>query len=50
MAKLRARGHVIVEPGEGELACGDTGPGRLADLGEIVAAVRQALEQAVRSQ
>ena len=28
---LRARGHVIVEPGEGLLACGTTGPGRLAE-------------------
>jgi phosphopantothenoylcysteine decarboxylase/phosphopantothenate--cysteine ligase len=46
VAKLRTRGHVLVGPGEGELACGDTGPGRLADLPDIVAAVRQALEQA----
>jgi phosphopantothenoylcysteine decarboxylase/phosphopantothenate--cysteine ligase len=28
---LRARGHVIVEPGEGYLACGMVGPGRLAE-------------------
>src|SRR5215475_9490898 len=28
---LRARGHRIVEPGDGFLACGMTGPGRLAD-------------------
>jgi phosphopantothenoylcysteine decarboxylase / phosphopantothenate---cysteine ligase len=28
---LRARGHVIVEPGDGLLACGTIGPGRLAE-------------------
>lgn len=31
VAALRARGHRIVEPEEGLLACGVTGPGRLAD-------------------
>ncbi|HET8546890.1 MAG TPA: bifunctional phosphopantothenoylcysteine decarboxylase/phosphopantothenate--cysteine ligase CoaBC [Bryobacteraceae bacterium] len=31
MAELRARGHMIVEPEEGPLACGMIGPGRLAD-------------------
>ncbi|MGH9668398.1 MAG: bifunctional phosphopantothenoylcysteine decarboxylase/phosphopantothenate--cysteine ligase CoaBC, partial [Bryobacteraceae bacterium] len=36
---LAARGHVIVEPGEGLLACGTTGPGRLAELEEIANAV-----------
>jgi len=37
---LRQRGHVIVEPEEGWLACGTTGPGRLAEpekIAEIVA-------------
>jgi phosphopantothenoylcysteine decarboxylase / phosphopantothenate---cysteine ligase len=43
VARLRARGDAIVEPGTGELACGDRGPGRLADLPDIVAAVGQAL-------
>jgi phosphopantothenoylcysteine decarboxylase/phosphopantothenate--cysteine ligase len=28
---LRQRGHTIIEPGEGLLACGVTGPGRLAE-------------------
>jgi len=32
---LRGRGHVIVEPDEGLLACGTIGPGRLAEPGEI---------------
>ncbi|MBX5494217.1 MAG: bifunctional phosphopantothenoylcysteine decarboxylase/phosphopantothenate--cysteine ligase CoaBC [Bryobacteraceae bacterium] len=37
---LSERGHVIVEPDEGLLACGTVGPGRLADplhIAEIVA-------------
>ena len=36
---LRERGHIIVEPGEGHLACGMIGPGRLADPDHIAAAV-----------
>jgi phosphopantothenoylcysteine decarboxylase / phosphopantothenate---cysteine ligase len=32
---LRKRGHVIVEPEEGLLACGTTGPGRLAEPDRI---------------
>jgi len=36
---LRRRGHRIVEPGSGYLACGMTGPGRLAELEAIAAAV-----------
>jgi phosphopantothenoylcysteine decarboxylase/phosphopantothenate--cysteine ligase len=37
---LRRRGHIIVEPGDGYLACGMVGPGRLADTDQIVAAVQ----------
>lgn len=33
---LRRRGHVIIEPREGPLACGTTGPGRLAEPAEII--------------
>src|SRR6202049_284486 len=40
---LRARGARIVEPNEGYLACGMTGPGRLAGQEEILSAVRDAL-------
>src|ERR1700676_971809 len=40
---LRKRGVRIVEPGEGYLACGMTGSGRLADNETIVAAVMEAL-------
>jgi len=36
---LRARGHVIVEPDEGLLACGMVGPGRLAESLAIAEAV-----------
>ena len=38
---LRARGVKIVEPDEGYLACGMTGPGRLAGLEDILAAVHE---------
>lgn len=38
---LRARGMKIVEPDEGYLACGMTGPGRLAGLEDILGAVRE---------
>ena len=40
---LRKRGVRIVEPGEGYLACGMTGAGRLAEYEAIVAAVMEAL-------
>jgi len=39
---LRRRGHRIVEPGAGYLACGMTGPGRLAEPEAIAAAVHEA--------
>ena len=35
IAILRGRGHVVIEPAEGLLACGTTGPGRLPEPGEI---------------
>ncbi len=40
---LKKRGVRIVEPGEGSLACGMTGPGRLAENEAIVAAIMEAL-------
>jgi phosphopantothenoylcysteine decarboxylase/phosphopantothenate--cysteine ligase len=40
---LRRRGVRIVEPGQGYLACGMTGAGRLAENEAIVAAVMEAL-------
>src|SRR6202051_1622295 len=36
---LRGRGHVVVEPDEGLLACGMIGPGRLAEPAQIAEAV-----------
>jgi len=39
LATLRGRGVTIVEPGEGYLACGSIGEGRLADTDVIVEAV-----------
>ncbi len=44
MATLRKRGARIVEPGEGYLACGMTGPGRLAAQEEILQAVRDVVQ------
>ena len=41
VATLKRRGATIVEPGVGELACGDVGAGRLADLDAIVRAVEE---------
>ena len=40
---LRKRGVKIVDPGSGYLACGMTGPGRLAENEAVVAAVLEAL-------
>jgi phosphopantothenoylcysteine decarboxylase/phosphopantothenate--cysteine ligase len=40
---LRSRGHLIVEPGSGYLACGMTGAGRLAEPQIIVDAIEREL-------
>jgi len=48
IAVLRARGHVIVEPDEGPLACGMIGPGRLAEPVEIADAVLAASKKNIR--
>jgi phosphopantothenoylcysteine decarboxylase/phosphopantothenate--cysteine ligase len=48
LAKLRARGHVIIEPDDGILACGMAGPGRLAEperIAEAVTAVAETRQQ-----
>lgn len=42
---LRKRGHRVVEPGTGYLACGMTGPGRLAPPEEIAGAVESQLHR-----
>ncbi len=36
---LRERGHLIIEPGSGYLACGEIGAGRLAEPERIADAV-----------
>ena len=44
---LAERDAVVVRPGSGELACGDVGEGRLAELEIILASVEAALSQAL---
>jgi len=39
MRTIRSRGALVLEPGAGELACGEVGEGRLADVAEIAHAV-----------
>ena len=46
---LRERGHIIVEPDEGLLACGMIGPGRLAETTKISAAVVMAATKKSKS-
>ncbi|HMG47251.1 MAG TPA: bifunctional phosphopantothenoylcysteine decarboxylase/phosphopantothenate--cysteine ligase CoaBC [Allosphingosinicella sp.] len=43
VARLRADGVTILEPGEGEMACGEYGPGRLPEPDAILAAIEAAL-------
>jgi phosphopantothenoylcysteine decarboxylase / phosphopantothenate---cysteine ligase len=50
VARLRSFGYAIVEPGSGPLASGQSGVGRLAEIGTIVDAVVAALgDRPVRS-
>ncbi len=46
LATLRADGVLVVGPNEGEMACGEYGPGRMAEPAEIVAAIEAALAPA----
>jgi phosphopantothenoylcysteine decarboxylase / phosphopantothenate---cysteine ligase len=43
MATLAARGVRFVGPGEGDMACGEYGPGRMAEPPEILAAIEACL-------
>ena len=43
MAILRARGHRVVGPDDGDLACGTVGPGRMAEPERIAAVVAAAV-------
>lgn len=48
LATVRSRGVLQVGPGSGDLACGETGDGRLAEVPQIVAAVEAALGASAR--
>lgn len=41
VATLMSRGISVVPPASGELACGTTGRGRMADVADVLAAVRK---------
>ncbi|MCX7015403.1 MAG: bifunctional phosphopantothenoylcysteine decarboxylase/phosphopantothenate--cysteine ligase CoaBC, partial [Candidatus Sumerlaeota bacterium] len=43
LATLARRGVEIVGPGEGRLACGEVGPGRLAEVDDLFAAIARRL-------
>ena len=43
LAQLQADGVLVVGPGQGPMACGEFGPGRMAEVPEIVAAIGAAL-------
>ncbi len=43
LAALQDDGILVVGPNEGDMACGEYGPGRMAEVSEIVAAVDDAL-------
>ena len=43
--KLRRRGANFVGPGEGRLACGEIGLGRMAEVPEILAAIEEILDK-----
>jgi len=43
LATLRSRGVHVVGPGEGAMACNEFGPGRLAEVPEIIAAIEAVL-------
>jgi phosphopantothenoylcysteine decarboxylase / phosphopantothenate---cysteine ligase len=42
LSLLRGDGVLVVGPNEGEMACGEYGPGRMAEPGEIVTAIEAA--------
>ncbi|WP_455136235.1 bifunctional phosphopantothenoylcysteine decarboxylase/phosphopantothenate--cysteine ligase CoaBC [Thermophilibacter sp.] len=48
VATLRARGTLLVGPDSGRLACGDVGEGKLAPVGEIVAAALELIGDLTR--
>ncbi len=44
LATLRSRGVTVLDPDEGEMACGEFGPGRLPEPDRIAQAVLEALK------
>jgi phosphopantothenoylcysteine decarboxylase/phosphopantothenate--cysteine ligase len=44
VARLKADGVRVIDPAEGEMACGEFGPGRLAEPNQIVDAVGDLLK------
>ncbi|MDO5659013.1 MAG: bifunctional phosphopantothenoylcysteine decarboxylase/phosphopantothenate--cysteine ligase CoaBC [Paracoccus sp. (in: a-proteobacteria)] len=44
LATLRGDGVAVVGPDEGDMACGEYGPGRMAEPGAILAAIRDRLD------
>jgi len=48
VATLRGDGVAVLDPDEGEMACGEFGPGRLPEITRIVAAVEAALAPQAR--
>jgi len=46
IAQLKQRGIMTVGPNEGDMACGEFGPGRMAEPAEILAAIEAALDLA----
>jgi phosphopantothenoylcysteine decarboxylase/phosphopantothenate--cysteine ligase len=42
---LKDRGVLVLDVGEGELACGDVGAGRLIELEDIVATVAKTMKK-----
>jgi phosphopantothenoylcysteine decarboxylase/phosphopantothenate--cysteine ligase len=43
VARLRADGATVLDPAEGEMACGEYGPGRLPEPAAVLAAIEAAL-------
>src|ERR1700712_1201697 len=48
LATLKARGVTVVGPDEGEMACGEFGPGRMAEPAVIAEAIEAALSRSAK--
>lgn len=44
LSQLRADGVLVVGPGQGDMACGEHGPGRMAEPADILSAITATLE------